>query len=163
MQETFTDYTAESGKVYEYKIKAVGVNKATVSSVPVQASVNVKHTQIALTTDYNKWIELKWNPEKSVSRQHNSVSNYFAGRRFAVTDFSENEASNIPNSFAIRDKAELDKLIEIYDAKQTILYRDRRGRKAFGTITGLNIADESPRTWWTVSFTVQQADFEEVI
>lgn len=159
----FTDYTVESEKEYSYRVRAVGENGTYSDSDVSTASVAVKHTQLALTTNYNKWIELKWNPEKSDNRQHNSVSNYFAGRRFAVTDFSENENNNIPNSFAIRDKAELDKLIEIYDAKETVLYRDRRGKRLFGTLNNLSIADESPRTWWTVSFTVNQVDFNEVI
>lgn len=159
----FTDYTVESEKEYSYRARAVGENGTYADSEVVTSSVPVKHTQLVLTTNYNKWIELKWNPEKSDNRQHNSVSNYFAGRRFAVTDFSENENNNIPNSFAIRDKAELDKLIEIYDAKETVLYRDRRGKRLFGTLNNLSIADESPRTWWTVSFTVNQVDFNEVI
>lgn len=159
----FTDYTVESEKEYSYRVRAVGENGTYSDSEVTVASVVVKHTQLALTTNYNKWIELKWNPEKSDNRQHNSVSNYFAGRKFAVTDFSENENNNIPNSFAIRDKAELDKLIEIYDAKETVLYRDRRGKRLFGTLNNLSIADESPRTWWTVSFTVNQVDFNEVI
>jgi len=163
IQDVFTDYTVESEKEYSYRVRAWGENGTYADSDVVTASVIVKHTQLALTTNYNKWIELKWNPEKSDNRQHNSVSNYFAGRRFAVTDFSENENNNIPNSFAIRDKAELDKLIEIYDAKRTIIYRDRRGKRLFGTLNNLSIADESPRTWWTVSFTLQQVDFDEVI
>ena len=159
----FTDYTVESEKEYSYRVRAVGENGTYSDSEVVTSSVPVKHTQLALTANYDKWIELKWNPEKSDNRQHNSVSNYFAGRKFAVTDFSENENNNIPNSFAIRDKAELDKLIEIYDAKQTVIYRDRRGKRLFGTLNNLSIADESPRTWWTVSFTLQQVDFDEVI
>ncbi len=163
IQDVFTDYTVESEKEYSYRVRAWGENGTYADSDVVTASVIVKHTQLALTTDYNKWIELKWNPEKSDNRQHNSVSNYFAGRRFAVTDFSENENNNIPNSFAIRDKAELDKLIEIYDAKRTVIYRDRRGKRLFGTLNNLSIADESPRTWWTVSFTLQQVDYDEVI
>ena len=159
----FTDYTVESEKEYSYRVRAWGENGTYADSDVVTASVMVKHTQLALTTNYNKWIELKWNPEKSDNRQHNAVSNYFAGRKFSVTDFSENENNSIPNSFAIRDKAELDKLIEIYDAKQTVIYRDRRGKRLFGTLNNLSIADESPRTWWTVSFTLQQVDFDEVI
>jgi len=159
----FTDYTVESEKEYSYRVRAVGENGTYSDSEVTVASVVVKHTQLTLTANYDKWIELKWNPEKSDNRQHNSVSNYFAGRRFAVTDFSENENNNIPNSFAIRDKAELDKLIEIYDAKETVLYRDRRGKRLFGTLNNLSIADESPRTWWTVSFTLQQVDYDEVI
>jgi len=163
IQDVFTDYTVESEKEYSYRVRAVGENGTYSDSEVVTSSVPVKHTQLALTANYDKWIELKWNPEKSDNRQHNSVSNYFAGRKFAVTDFSENENNNIPNSFAIRDKAELDKLIEIYDAKWTVIYRDRRGKRLFGTLNNLSIADESPRTWWTVSFTLQQVDFDEVI
>ena len=55
----------------------------------------------------------------------------------------------------------MEKFIEIYDLNQTILYRDAKGRKIYGTLS--NLAVEEVRPGYTVSFTISQVDYNEEV
>jgi len=62
-------------------------------------------------------------------------------------------------TYFLRTWAEVEKFINIYDRKETVLYRDAKGRKMYGVMTGLTIDDD--RYGYVVSFTVNEVDFKE--
>lgn len=89
----------------------------------------------------------------------------FAGREFAVVDFGEftevevSVTIQVPHGAAwAADLATLDEFARL---RQTVCFRDNRGRRVFGTISEFTKSD---RAWGTeVAFTVSQVDYTEAV
>ncbi|WP_433242496.1 hypothetical protein [Actinomadura nitritigenes] len=88
----------------------------------------------------------------------------FAGRRFPVIDFGEQQTDtyavkiHVPNGPTYR--SDLDDLRGFAEAKTTLVFRDNRGRAAYGALTDYSHDDQS---WGSeVSFTFTRVDTETV-
>ena len=103
-----------------------------------------------------EFIKLKLGYQ-DIAKKSSTVGNtgsliYFDGRKYPVVEFSEFKEHAKTLSFFIRNKEELNKLIELIDKKETVIYRDTDGEVIYGAI--LNINYEKNLFGYEVNFTI---------
>lgn len=160
--ESFRDYTVKSGKTYYYKIRAVAQGGQYKDSTEATKAAFVKGSQLALTSDYSDGINLRYNRTLQVKYQLNRQTTNFDGRKKPVAEYGEHLSKYFSISFLVRDNEDIQKIEEILTASETILYRDDRGRKIYGTVTQLNLNDDR-KLKYNLTFTLQEVDFSEVV
>lgn len=156
----FTDYTPKYGQVYDYYVRTQGDNGTYSDSATVSDSVTFNNAQLALVADFTEWIELVFGSDRTEGRRLKRDLMQFAGRQSPVAEFGDQFDLGLNLSYQFWDAAELQKLIDLADSKQTLLYRDNRGRREFVTIDAINIKDEKPN-YWSVSLNPSRVFFEE--
>lgn len=159
----FHDYNVASGVTYEYKARAQGSNNSFIESNVVGASVSLRGIWLHSVNDntlvnvpYNRDIRATWKPTRTL--------NSFAGRRFPVADFGENEELSyavIITTVDEEDKTWFPRLQELIKRKEILCIRDYRGRKVFGVAeeldeTQLYIGNEIP-------LRIDAVDYSEVV
>ena len=86
-------------------------------------------------------IELKHNintvPGKNLNNTQSGTLNMYDGRKYPVPEMSSNVEQTLVLGYFFKTYPEVEKIIEIADRKDIVLYRDKRGRKMYGKITGL--------------------------
>lgn len=158
LNAVYTDYSAKCGIIHEYKVRAVGINTAYIDSQIQLGSVFFQNAQLALVSDYSRWVELKYSPSGGRNKGYEVTTMQFAGRPKPVAQFGEHINTNLNKSYQLFDKSKLDMLEYICDKQQTVLFRDSRGQSLYGIITGFNPQDELP-DYWTVSFNFIEVDY----
>ncbi len=159
--ESFTDYTPASEQVYEYYIRAWGDNGTYSDSVIISASSTVNDTLLSLVSDHSQYAILNVSG-RSISRNYNQSLMQFAGRKDPVTEFSEHDGLGVGLDYKIYNREELETLLAMCDQKQTMLYRDSRGRREFVTVGDLSITDELP-SYYSVSIPMTKTSYEEAV
>lgn len=159
---TYTDYSIKSGKTYYYKIRAVAEGGQYKDSTETNKAAFVKGSQLALTSDYSNGINLRYNRTLQVKYQLNRQTTNFDGREKPVAEYGEHLSKYFSISFLVRDNEDIQKIEDILTASETILYRDDRGRKIYGTVTQLNLNDDR-KLKYNLTFTLQEVDFSEVV
>lgn len=159
---TFIDFTPQHNAMYEYKARAISDLETFAESNVSLASVTVSNSQIALVSDFSKWVELKASPQKKLSIQYDREMKHFAGRKYPLSVFTEKEENTLALAFKIMDDATLDKLMEIIEARQTMLYRDSSRHRMFGTVAGIVIDDQLP-DYCLASFNIDRVDYMEEV
>lgn len=156
----YIDYTPQHQQQYEYKVRMILDTLAYADSNVTLASIELKNSQIALPSDYSKWVSLKFNPAKSQRIEYDRTLMRFAGREDPIAEFTKAKSHNVSNGFTVtRDT--LEKLMEIADKRETVLYRDSRGKRVFGTIGAMDIEDDNIRGYYIVKFTVDKVGYIE--
>ena len=156
----YIDYTPASGRVYSYSVVAVGENGTASQSEARSGQITLSCSQLARLN--GDWVRLKSNPGRSNNKNMYANSMQFAGRKKAVTQFEFHESDDYMLRFTLRTKEELDQLERIIGSKETLLYRDNRGRRVFGTVPYLN-TDDVRMGWYAVSFPFNAVDYNEVV
>lgn len=141
---SFTDYTAASGVSYDYKVIAIGDNGTIVESAP----------QSGTTTFTGIWLHDVADPAGTVhnfkydGRGRNTDWKaeaefmQFAGRKKPVVEFGEGEDGRFTAQLQmLTGDLDYQKLDALVKRKGTVCWRDDRGRKAFGAIVALPVAD----------------------
>ena len=67
----------------------------------------------------------------------------------------------IESDIFLRTWAEVESFVALYDRKETVLYRDVKGRKIYGVMSGLQVTED--RTGYIVSFLLNQVDYNEEV
>ena len=154
------DYTPGSGVTYEYMVRSWGVNGTYVDSPPLLGMVEFKDSLITVVSNPDYKVELKYNPTRSIQKSVKRTLMEFNGRPYPVAEFGTGMNNNIDLSFHIRDQTELNLLDGLLELKETLLYRDSRGRREFVTMDQLSISDKFPRGY-TVNMTFNRVDYRE--
>lgn len=97
----------------------------------------------------------------AVSPQHTLA--HYAGRRYPVADFGDLQTDSFAVTVEVPDgstaAADLAALDEFATSRRTLVYRDNRGRLAFGTMSGYGVADQD---WGSlVSWSWLRVDYDE--
>lgn len=163
VQNSFTDYTPASGVVYEYKVRAWGDNETYTDSVVVSESVEFTGVWLHDTTDPSTLHQFKYDGDgRSENWQPTAAMMQFAGRKLPIAEFDDFETRSITVNLKMRkydtDKEMLEKLIH---SKNTLCYRDGRGRKMFCHALQLPINDEVYGN--TVSITFEEVSYTEEV
>lgn len=163
--DAFTDYSAAHGVEYEYFVRAVNSSEAFNDSDPVFIRPELKNNLFAPVSDLGDIIRLRYNkntiPSKTINLNPISTATYYSGRNHAVTEFSEHEESATVFSFFIQDIATIKKFKNLIKSKETVLFRDARGRKIYGILSGWNETDD--RSGHQIGFTLTEADYNEEV
>jgi hypothetical protein len=162
---TYSDYAVASGVTYEYKVRANGNNETTADSATASTSISLSGV----------WLHDVASPAATVKQlradgggrqidwQATAALLQFDGRTFPVAEFGDTETGSVSATIQMtRASGDLAVLETLVQRKATLCYRDGRGRKVFGVITGLPVAEE--RSWgYTVTVRVDQVDYTEVV
>jgi hypothetical protein len=163
VKTTFFDYAVANGKAYEYFVRAFTADEAYEDSDTISGQASFKYSLVApvpnLSDIFTFNLSLNTPPKKSYQRSTNIQYVYYAGRTYAVSETSEHLSAALALLFFLKTYSEVERFIELYDMKETVLYRDNRGRKIFGKLDNLSVNDE--RSGFTVGFTLAQVDYIE--
>lgn len=161
--DEYTDHTPQSNISYSYKIRGFTASGGYKDSLQATISVKIKDSQLAIVGEYDKYINLKYNPQRQLSNKLKGATMIFAGREKPVIELSEHIIKEIKLSFLIRSDKELNTLLQIIEKRKTLLYRDSRQRKKYCSITGINYSDNKRIGEYEVSFTAIEVDYDEVV
>lgn len=140
----YTDYSPAGGVEYQYRATAWADNGTYAEGMPTSIIVEVRHVILSLASNPDTWISLIKDARKSVTRKVNRALMEFEGRPYPTAEFGQNRNMDFDLSFTVWSRNELNRLIEICESKEAVLYRDRRGRKEYISFDGLQITDENP-------------------
>lgn len=157
---TFIDYSPRSETEYQYRAEAVGVNGTTSESEIEIGIIRLYSVILEVATDPSKWVALRLDPSKKFTKSLDKQSMKFLGRRLPAAEFGPGEEKSFDLSFTVYEYEDLEALEEIIDARQPILYRDRRRRRMFVTLDGMDVTDVMP-DFYSVSLSGQENEYKE--
>jgi hypothetical protein len=157
---SFTDYTPASGVQYDYKVRSVGDTTGYADSAVSAQTITLSVPQVANMAD-NSYVALAAT-SRAAPKKLERVKHQFAGREKPVYIFGEHEDMSVDITALAETDAEFAALMAILNSKQTLLYRDERGRKVFGTVDGYSASDVKP-TGYTVRFGIDEEDYTEAV
>lgn len=140
----YVDYTPGGGATYEYKARAWAANGTYSESQTVQVGFELRHVILSIANDPYQYIQLAKDAQKSFTHGIERAQMSFQGRTYPTSEFGTNKTLDMNLSFTIWSREELNKLTEICESARPLLYRDRRGRREFITVQGVQVTDENP-------------------
>ncbi len=163
INSVLVDSTVESNKQYKYFVRAVSSTETySDSEIKAISSPAINKSVFAPVSDLGNIFEVKVNlnerPAKNITIGTPNTTNYFAGRKYPVAEYSEHLSKGVSLSFFIQDNAEYEQLLRIIYLKGIVLYRDSR-RKFHGNISGMNTTDHY--AGYIISLTISQTDYTE--
>lgn len=158
----YEDYTTASEVTYEYFIRAWGENLGYKDSGYLEASVKVAYSQLALVRDPNRRVLIKYNSELVEKRSSSSALMQFSGREYPIVEYGEHSTLNFDLNFLIMDESELDLLREFANNREILLFRDRKGRKEFVSISDIEIKDNKLR-YYSVAIPLTKVFYMEEV
>lgn len=160
VNSTFTDYTLAPKQEYEYKVTASGSNGTTSESIPISVIIEIDNVIISVITNPDQYVVLKWNPEKKFTHEIDVTTSKFQGRTYPLAEFGTGESLPMSMSFALRSWDELQSLLDVVQSRQTLVYRDARGRKEFIVIPSVEVTDRTVDSY-DVSFSPIRVYYKE--
>lgn len=162
IQNKYTDYAIKPNTLKQYKVRAIGQSGYKDSIVKI-AEVKIKHSDISIVGEWERYVKLKYNDTKKQNKGYAGEILKFSGRAKPVVEFEDTYGNEMALSFEINKAEDLELLQSIIDSRKTLLYRDSKGRKIYGSvITKLDIEDRE-FGHYVVSFTFTETDHEEAI
>jgi hypothetical protein len=165
---TLNDNAVENGSEHTYKVRAVTEGSADVysDSDSVTATVDFKYALVApvsdLTNVFSFTSSLNSPPRRVYDNAPGGVMVQYAGRRYPVWEPDEHMSAGLScGAFYLETWTEFEVFKAMHDLKETVLYRDTKGRKIYGILTNLQVSEE--RLGYTVSFVVNQVDYNEEV
>lgn len=158
----FRDYTPASGVTYQYYVRAWGDNTTFQDSYSNMIAISIENTMISIASNPTRFVRLEYNPSRSLNRGLDRSMMVFNGRKFPVAEFGFHETWGADMSFDLRDRTSLEVLVDIVDSKETLIYRDSRGRREFVTVDSISITDKFP-DGYTVKFNPEKVEYIEEV
>jgi hypothetical protein len=160
---SYTDYTAASEQVYEYRVIVQGSNETIRESMPVSAQVKLRGIYLhvvnrALETSKRFFI----GEEKNSSVWNlNHTFHKFAGRKNLVIDTEDSTEYGVSFTLKIWEDDERKALEKIVYSQEVVCFRDGRGRKMFGVFVTFPLED----AFWgeSTSLNLTRIDYKEEI
>lgn len=162
VNKRFIDYTVKSKTIYLYKVRAIGQNGYNDSDLK-STEVKIRYSDLAIVGEWDKYVKLKYNDNKKQNTGYSGEILKFAGRDKPVVEFEDTYNNGIALYFELTKKEDLDMLQSIIDSRKTLLYRDSRGRKTYGSVTTKLDIEDLNFNHYGVSFTFTETDYSEVV
>lgn len=162
VNKRFIDYTVKSKTIYLYKVRAIGQNGYNDSDLK-STEVKIRYSDLAIVDEWDKYVKLKYNDNKKQNTGYSGEILKFAGRDKPVVEFEDTYNNGIALYFELTKKEDLDMLQSIIDSRKTLLYRDSRGRKTYGSVTTKLDIEDLNFNHYGVSFTFTETDYSEVV
>lgn len=163
---TYDDYSAGSGTEYEYKVRAIGVGGGFRDSIITSATLHLEGVWLHNPTDPSG--TARHYRYKAGSRKETFGAEvellHFAGREFPVADWGEFGEQTLALDIFIpyeQEESNQGYLRDVVSDRQTIAYRDNRGRVIFAVLRDLSLEDVAGGT--EASFSVTRVFFQEEV
>jgi hypothetical protein len=160
---SFVDYTPSSGQVYEYFVRAWGDNGTYSDSLIVSQSISFIGVWLHEAANPLETLhQFKLVSDRSGNWQPTATMMQFAGRRLPVAEYDDTEQHSVSVKFSLlKDSGDLEALEKLIRSKNTLCYRDARGRKMFCHVFQLPVDDEVYGN--TVSLTFEEVSYTEEV
>lgn len=160
---TYFDNTVRSKGEYKYFVRAISENDTYNDSDIKFIQAEFQYALIAPVSDLSNVFaftrSLNSPPKRTYNRQPGGAFVEYAGRKHPVWEPTEHVNAAWQMSFYLKTWAEVETFVALVDRKETVLYRDARGRKIYGILSNLTIDDE--RSGYIVGFTLTEVDYIE--
>ncbi|WP_281659131.1 hypothetical protein [Halobacillus sp. Cin3] len=157
----FMDYTPAGNTVYEYYAETKGANAAVIQSVPVIGSVEINDIILSIATIATESIHLSKILSKGFKMDFNANTMNFSGRTYPVTEFGETIEEESATEYRLTHQ-EYEYLIRILKQRETLLFRDKRGRKKFVTAPSVSVVDEHINHY-KITLPLNDVDYKEEV
>lgn len=166
---TFKDYTAASGVLYEYRVRAIA-GEFFQDSTDTVADTTLELQGVWLHDPADDAVTIRQflygKDTRSTAIETVGTEQRFAGRTFPVVDFGEHETEDYTITVDIphgpTHRTEESDLRAFMEMKKTLFLRDNRGRATYGTMSGYNQADQAWGVTIAFKFGRVSYDIEEV-
>ena len=162
---TYFDNTVRSKVEYKYFIRAVSENDTFEDSDIKFIQAEFQYALIAPVSDLGNIFaftrSLNAPPKRTYNHQPGGAFVEYAGRKHPVWEPTEHISAGWAMAFFLKSWNDVEAFIALVDRKETVLYRDARGRKVYGILSNLTINDE--RSGYTVGFTLTEVDHIEEV
>ncbi|WP_225434143.1 DNRLRE domain-containing protein [Peribacillus tepidiphilus] len=160
---SFVDYTPASGQMYEYFVRAWGDNGTYSDSAVVSQSISLKGIWLHEAANPLATLhQFKLVSDRSGNWQPTAAMMQFAGRRLPVAEYDDAEQRTVSVKITLlKDSGDLEALEGLIRSKNTLCYRDARGRKMFCHVFQLPVDDEVYGN--TVSLTFEEVSYTEEV
>lgn len=158
----YIDHAVASDQVYEYYARAVGVNGTFTDSDNQSNSVSFKHVQLHLVSNPDLSVTLMFNGSRKFATSFQSARSQFAGRKRTVTEFGEMVETDLDLSYLVKPN-DIHQLEELLFKRETMLYRDSRGRKLYVTAESYSVSDNMQLGYYEVDLPLAETDYTEEV
>lgn len=161
----FTDYTGENGRYYNYFVRSVDNEESFADSESKIARCKFNGNTIASAIDPKNFLKMKYGLD-AIPRKNSIISNqgnlvHYDGRTYPIAEYSEFKAESKTMSFVIKNKEELERLIQLIQSKETLIYRDADGEVMYGAVFSLDY-EKHILGYYQVGFTITKTDHKGV-
>ena len=160
---SYFDNAVRSKGEYKYFIRAVSENDTYNDSDIKFIQAELRYTLIAPVSDLSNVFaftrSLNAPPKRVYNRQPGGAFVEYAGRKHPVWEPTEHIAAAWSMAFYLKNWTDVEDFVALVNRKETVLYRDAKGRKAYGVLGNLSVNDE--RGGYMVSFTLTEVDYNE--
>ena len=158
----YSNYTQISGLSYDYKIRAYSLQGGYVESGVIQSKIDFRYSILSDLSNQN-FLILKYRSKRNKDYSVDATFQRFAGRVNPIAEFSVFEDEGINYDFDCIDYAEISRLKDIINKRETLLIRDKLGLKMYGIIKNLSESFDERTKIWKYSFTFYKTDYSEVV
>ena len=138
----FEDFSGVNKKDYDYSIRTKENDIFADSEVKSARVDFAHHNTLALLGNLKDFMllsyDLEGDPQRSVTLKVESEFIQLDGKKYSVVEVGEHEEETKSFSCFIEKKSNLDKLIELVQSKEIVLFRDTRESNFEGFIQSLN-------------------------
>lgn len=160
----YDDYAVAHEQLYEYLVTAFGDNGSARSSGVAEESINLQGVWIHVPNQApGTEVQFVWDGRKSDESTQLEVEKVrVKGRTYPVAIFGDGEEYTVRQTLQLLNaQPQYESLYEAFMRKTVLLYRDNRGRKVFGIISGLPKDDGFVVSETTI--TVDAIDYSETV
>lgn len=161
----YHDNTVASGREYKYFVRAVSENDTFADSDVKFIQSKFNYALIAPISDLTNVFTfshgLNGPPKRTCNRQSGGATVQYAGRKYPVWEPTEHISTGLSLQFYLETWDKVKAFTEIYDLNNTVLYRDAKGRKIYGTLSNLSVNDDI--LGYVISFVINQVDYDEEV
>lgn len=159
---SYVDYTLASGETYEYKVRAHGDNGTFTDSDVVSTLIDFRGVWLFDTTDKSTLHQFKMDTARTDDWNANGALMRFAGRRLPLAEFDDTESHSVSVDLVLtKESGDLKAINSLIRSKNTLCYRDGRGRKLFCQVFSLPSTDEIYGN--SVSITFDEVSYTEEV
>lgn len=151
-------------ETYYYKVRAIGVSGGIAESNTVSETLGnlspIKDFHLTNVENFNDNVVLIGNPSVRLTNNRKIVSTVFAGATAPKIDKGITNYKSMNLSFSVKEDT-YNKLIDVVDNANVLLYRDGRGRKFYCQINSYPVVNYDTGGYLSISFNIVEVAFVE--
>jgi hypothetical protein len=165
VNSSYEDYAVSSERVTEYKVRAISAeNDAYADSDPASASIKLMGVYLHSIQDPSATLHHYQfdGGGRSSNKEVEHQFMQFAGRKKKVIEYGEHSDYGVSVGVKMRrEDPGAERLEQFAEKRETVCYRDGRGRLLFGVITAAPLADTN--FGWETTIDVTEIDYSEEV
>ena len=151
-------------ETYYYKVRAIGIQGGIAESDTVSETLGslspIKNFHLTNVENFKDNVILIGDPSARLTHNRKIVSTVFAGSKAPKIDKGETNYKSMSLSFTVEEDT-YDKLLEVIDNADVMLYRDGRGRKFYCQVSSYPTVNYDTGGCLGISFNIVEVEFIE--